>query len=106
MERKRIRDFGLVPGRLQTGKRNKITDVPGVKVGHCTVKTEENHTGVTVVLPGGDNAFAKKYIAAAYVHNGFGKGAGLVQIEEPVQIAARAGTERQTVGAAFDIQIV
>ena len=82
MERKRIRDFGLVPGRLQTGKRNKITDVPGVKVGHCTVKTEENHTGVTVVLPGGDNAFAKKYIAAAYVHNGFGKSAGLVQIEE------------------------
>ena len=53
MERKRIRDFGLMPGRLQTGKRNKITDVPGVKVGHCTVKTEENHTGVTVVLPGG-----------------------------------------------------
>ena len=82
MERKRIRDFGLVPGRLQTGKRNKITDVPGVRVGHCTVKTEENHTGVTVILPGGDNAFAKKYIAAAYVHNGFGKSAGLVQIEE------------------------
>ena len=44
MERKRIRDFGLVPGRLQTGKRNKITDVPGVKVGHCTVKTEECST--------------------------------------------------------------
>ena len=98
MERKRILDFGLVPGRLQTGKRNKITDVPGVKVGHCTVKTEENHTGVTVILPGGDNAFAKKYIAAAYVHNGFGKSAGLVQIEEPVQIAARAGTERQNWG--------
>ena len=43
VEKKRIRDFGIVPGRLETGKRNKITDVPGVKVGHCTIKTEENH---------------------------------------------------------------
>ena len=91
MERKRIRDFGLVPGRLQTGKRNKITDVPGVKVGHCTVKTEENHTGVTVILPGGDNAFAKKYIAAAYVHKGFGKSAGLVQIDHRPDATVRAG---------------
>lgn len=55
MERNRIRDFGIVPGRLETGKRNKITDVPGVKVGHCTVKTEENHTGITVIVPGADN---------------------------------------------------
>lgn len=82
MERKRIRDFGIVPGRLKTGKRNKITDVPGVRVGHCSVKTEENHTGVTVIVPGSDNAFARKYTAAAYVHNGFGKSAGLVQVEE------------------------
>ena len=82
MERNRIRDFGIVPGRLETGKRNKITDVPGVKVGHCTVKTEENHTGITVIVPGADNAFAQKYTAAAYVHNGFGKSAGLVQVEE------------------------
>ena len=82
MERNRIRDFGIVPGRLETGKRNKITDVPGVKVGHCTVKTEESHTGITVIVPGADNAFAQKYTAAAYVHNGFGKSAGLVQVEE------------------------
>lgn len=59
VERNRIRDFGIVPGRLETGKRNKITDVPGVKVGHCTVKTEENHTGITVIVPGADNAFAQ-----------------------------------------------
>lgn len=82
MSGERIRDFGIVPGRLKTGKRNKITDVAGVKVGHCTIKTKENHTGVTVILPGEDNAFAKKYTAAAYVHNGFGKSAGLVQVEE------------------------
>ena len=82
MEKKRIRDFGIVPGRVKTGKRNAITDVPGVLVGHCTVNTEENHTGVTVIIPGPDNAFANHYTAAAYVHNGFGKSAGLVQVEE------------------------
>jgi len=82
VEKKRIRDFGIVPGRVKTGKRNAITDVPGVLVGHCTVNTEENHTGVTVIIPGPDNAFANHYTAAAYVHNGFGKSAGLVQVEE------------------------
>ena len=51
MGKKRIRDFGIVPGRVKTGERNAITDVPGVRVGHCTVKTEENHTGVTVIVP-------------------------------------------------------
>lgn len=82
MEKKRIRDFGIVPGRVKTGKRNTITDVPGVLVGHCTVNMEENHTGVTVIFPGPDNAFTHHYTAAAYVHNGFGKSAGLVQLEE------------------------
>lgn len=82
MSKKRIRDYGILPGRLETGKRNKITDVPGVKVGHCTIKNEENHTGVTVILPGDDNSFANKYTAAAFIHNGFGKSAGLVQVEE------------------------
>ena len=52
MGKKRIRGFGIVPGRVKTGERNAITDVPGVRVGHCTVKTEENHTGVTVIVPG------------------------------------------------------
>ena len=46
------------------------------------MNTEENHTGVTVIVPGPDNAFANHYTAAAYVHNGFGKSAGLVQLEE------------------------
>ena len=82
MRKKRIRDFGIVPGRVKTGKRNAITDVPGVLVGHCTVNTEGNHTGVTVIVPGPGNAFANHYTAAAYVHNGFGKSAGLVQVEE------------------------
>ena len=82
MNQKRIRDYGITIGRMETGPLNKITDVPGVKVGHMTIKTEENHTGVTVILPGEDNAFANKYTAASYVHNGFGKSTGLLQINE------------------------
>ena len=87
MERNRIRDFGIVPGRLETGKRNKITDVPGVKVGHCTVKTEENHTGITVIVPGADNAFAQKYTAAAYVHNGCFQGTKLFHLYQAGALA-------------------
>ena len=41
-----------------------------------------HHTGVTVILPGPDNAFSLKYTAASYIHNGFGKSCGLVQIGE------------------------
>ena len=33
MTQKRIRDYGIMPGRIKTGKRNKITDVPGVLSG-------------------------------------------------------------------------
>lgn len=80
--KKRIRDYGIVIGDMKTGRRNKITDVPGVKVGHCTVDTKDHKTGVTVILPCEDNPFVNKLTAAAYIHNGFGKSQGLVQIEE------------------------
>lgn len=82
MGKKRIRDYGISVGRMRTGKRNKITDVAGVTVGHATIKDQVHRTGVTVVLPGRDNPFVNKYTAACYVHNGFGKSAGLVQVEE------------------------
>lgn len=79
---KRIRDYGIIIGDMETGKRNKITDVAGVKVGHCTVDTSDHKTGVTVILPSEDNPFINKLTAAAYIHNGFGKSQGLVQLEE------------------------
>ena len=82
MERKRIRDFGIVPGVMKTGPKNKITDVPGVLVGHKTVRSGDSRTGVTVIVPGPGNVFDRKFIAAGYVHNGFGKTCGLVQVEE------------------------
>ncbi len=82
MEQKRARDYGLHVGRLPTGPKNKITDVPGVTVGHCTINTAEHKTGVTVVLPCEENPFFHKLPAAAFVLNGFGKAAGLVQVNE------------------------
>ena len=79
---KRIRDYGIQIGTHGTGPLNKISDVPGVTVGHYTVDTEEHKTGVTVIMPCEDNMFANKLTAAAFVHNGFGKTAGIPQIEE------------------------
>lgn len=66
------------------GENNLITDVAGVKVGHFTLKDQEKniHTGVTAILPHEGNIFKDKVLAAASVINGFGKSAGLVQIEE------------------------
>jgi len=69
-------------GRMAKGARNAITDVPGVTVGHCTVDNAQHKTGVTVVMPCTDDIFRNKMVAACHVLNGFGKTAGLVQIEE------------------------
>ena len=79
---KRIEDYGVHIGKLPKGKLNKITDVKGVKVGHCTIDTEENKTGVTVILPSEHNIYSHKLVAASFVLNGFGKTQGLVQIDE------------------------
>lgn len=78
----RIRDYGFIPGTMPAGPRNSITDVSGVAVGHTTLHQDDIHTGVTAILPAQDNLFANKLTAACYVHNGFGKTAGLMQIQE------------------------
>lgn len=78
----RARDYGIIVGEMPTGKLNRITDVPGVKVGHATIIDEKHNTGVTVVMPCEDNPFTNKLTAAEHVLNGFGKTAGLMQIEE------------------------
>ncbi|MBQ9009911.1 MAG: P1 family peptidase [Clostridia bacterium] len=81
-KQKRIRDYGIIVGTGKTGERNKISDVPGVTVGHCTIRTEGHRTGVTVIHPCEDNMFRSKLVAASYVMNGFGKTVGLVQVDE------------------------
>ena len=65
------------------GEKNLITDVPGVLVGHVTLhEGDDIRTGVTSVKPHGGNLFTDKVMAASYVFNGYGKTAGLVQIDE------------------------
>lgn len=86
MPQLRARDLGLTVGSLPTGPLNKITDVPGVTVGHCTIDTDQYKTGVTVVLPCPENPFYHKLPAAAFVLNGFGKSLGLVQVDELGQL--------------------
>ena len=82
MNRKRLSDYGIRVGCMPAGPLDKITDVPGVTVGHATVRDARHHTGVTVIMPCEDNMFAQKLTAASFVLNGFGKTAGLVQVDE------------------------
>jgi D-aminopeptidase len=80
---KRVRDYGIKIGILQPGPNNAITDVKGVKVGHCTlIKGESIRTGVTAILAHPGNIFQEKVPAAIFVANGFGKLAGYTQVEE------------------------
>ncbi|MCR8998410.1 P1 family peptidase, partial [Brevibacillus laterosporus] len=87
--RKKVRELGILIGTLPTGKKNCITDVRGVRVGHVTIdrplddgKQDYACTGVTAILPHGGNLFLEKVIAASYVINGFGKTTGLVQVNK------------------------
>jgi D-aminopeptidase len=79
---RRLRDLGLAAGELKPGPRNTISDVPGVTVGHATLKGGSINTGVTAILPHGGNLFRDKVMATSVVFNGFGKTTGLVQVDE------------------------
>ena len=82
MNDKRLRGWGITVGEMAPGPLNKITDVPGVTVGHTTLDDEFHKTGVTVVIPAPGNLFTDKMTAASFVINGFGKTCGTVQIDE------------------------
>lgn len=77
------KESGIKIGRGTPGQRNLITDVPGVKVGHVTIRDGADvNTGVTAILPHEGNMFQEKVMASSCVINGFGKTMGLVQVEE------------------------
>lgn len=81
--RPRARQIGIDVGILPPGPDNMITDVPGVLVGHHTLRAGQDvRTGVTAVLPHGGNLFQQKVPAAIVVGNGFGKLVGISQVEE------------------------
>jgi len=67
---------------MKKGKRNSITDVEGVLVGHTTHVDGDVQTGVTAILPRPYNWFREKTRAACHIVNGFGKSIGLVQVDE------------------------
>ena len=79
----RARDIGVAPGILPTGALNAITDVDGVRVGQVTLDRGSSvHTGATAILPHSGNLFSEKVPAGVFVANGFGKSAGIPQIQE------------------------
>lgn len=69
-----------------------LTDVPGVRVGHVTLRadgpTGTVRTGVTAVLPQPHDLRARPLTAAAHVVNGYGKPVGLTQIAELGELEA------------------
>jgi D-aminopeptidase len=91
MTRLRARDLGLVVGELPPGPENAITDVAGVRVGHTTLISGEGplrpgqgpvRTGVTIVLPHGDDVYRRKVRGAVHTINGFGKVRGFEEVRE------------------------
>ncbi|WP_151719496.1 DmpA family aminopeptidase [Gemmobacter serpentinus] len=81
------RELGLMPpgaitGPQITGPQNDICDVPGLHVGHCTIRRGDLATGVTAILPHSEDLFRLKPRAGVEVINGFGKSAGLMQVAE------------------------
>ncbi len=94
--RVRARDLGVYFGESKPGPNNAITDVKGVRVGHCSVVHGHGalnvgvgpaRTGVTAILPvtstgAEDSIFLKRLPAGGFVLNGAGEMVGLTQIQE------------------------
>lgn len=110
----RARDLGILFNGT-AGKLNAITDVAGVKVGYSTLITGEGklvvgkgpvRTGVTAILPRGDNSLGDPVYAGFFALNGNGEMTGTAWLEEsgflegPVII-----TNTHSVGVARDAVI-
>jgi D-aminopeptidase len=90
-QRPRAREVGIRIGPLATGPLNAITDVPGVRVGQVTLNFGDGplrighgpvRTGVTAIVPPGDDWYAQPVEAGHFVFNGAGTTAGLSLIDE------------------------
>ncbi|MGV4890273.1 P1 family peptidase [Streptomyces viridosporus] len=80
--RRRARDLGIVIGHTATGPLDAITDVPGVRVGHTTVRRQPDvHSGVTAVVPDAVDPRAP-LPAGVFTGNGYGKLIGTTQLTE------------------------
>lgn len=83
MTKPRARDLGLpFPGT--PGPWNAITDVPGVRVGFCTLTdpAKKMRTGVTAILPRDDRGIPVPVWAGHYALNGNGEMTGTHWIDD------------------------
>ena len=84
LEKPGPRSWGAVPWSIAPGPKNTICDVPGIRVGHLTVRRDHPfsaRTGITVVVPSAD--MPKECLpAAGVVFNGTGEMTGLHQVNE------------------------
>jgi D-aminopeptidase len=110
-----LRDAGLRIGTLDPGPANDIGDVPGVAVGHVTLKRDEPdpphgrgvaRTGVTAVVPGDRGSiYSAPLPAGVAVLNGAGEMTGSLQVAEwgllqtPVYLTATMSVGRVYDGA-------
>ena len=82
----RARQLGITLGLGTPGEWNAITDVPGVRVGHSTIKTlidgKHVRTGVSVIQPRAGEARQQPCFAGYHVLNGNGDATGLEWISE------------------------
>ncbi len=103
----RARDLGI-PFDGTPGTLNAITDVPGVTVGHSTIIEDYPNgsaarSGVTAVLPRGEDSIMLPAFAGTAVLNGAGEMTGAIWVEAsgflegPVMI-----TTTQSVGMVFE----
>ncbi len=85
MTRARLRALGIATGTLPPGPLNAITDVAGVRVGHCTVVHDAPsvaRTGVTAVWPAGPDIWSNAVFAGFHSFNGNGEMTGTAWIAE------------------------
>jgi len=111
-QRPRARDVGIRIGPLATGPHNAITDVAGVRVGHVTLISGDGplhigqgpvRTGVTAILPPGDDWYFQPVEAGNFVFNGAGTTAGLSLIDEFGRIETPVLlTNTLSVGAVYE----
>ncbi|MEA2643589.1 MAG: D-aminopeptidase [Chloroflexota bacterium] len=108
----RARDLGIAIGQGQPGPNNAITDVPGVRVGHCTLIQGDGplrvgsgpvRTGVTVVLPHEGSVWDEPVFAGLHSLNGNGEVTGSHWIRESGLLTSPIGlTNTHSVGVVRD----
>lgn len=106
MTRARLRELGITIGTLPPGTHNAITDVPGVRVGHCSVIHDEPRvarTGVTVIFPREQPIWEDHAFAGFHVLNGNGDFTGTHWLQESGLLTTPIGlTNTHQVGLVRD----